>query len=277
MINNELMKIGMSNYKHELMQEKDSIYLFRVFDNNKSYILKYFSSDKYKKEINYYKILSSLGVQTLKVISNTDNSLLLEDISCSNYRLCTEKDYCNDKYVSAIARWFRTLHDAGKDADLTMFDSFLSPLTLDNILYIKKELAIENKAVNFFIQNYNYIMSVINSAQFTILHNDCGYNNSVISKDSNNAFMFDYNYMVKGLAYFDVYNFCANLNEEMKEYFLDEYGYVNPSEQKIHKTLDIILRLIEWYKIEGKSPEVIYCLGEFFSEDYYNKLIEIFS
>ena len=44
-----------------------------------------------------------------------------------------------------------------------------------------------------------------------------------ISKDESFALMFDYNYMAKGFAYFDIYNFSANLNEQMKKYFLDEY------------------------------------------------------
>jgi len=276
-IKDELNKMNIYDFTYEVLQEKDTIQVSRIFCENESYVLKLFQSEKYVKEILYYDVLQNLSIPTLKVISKTEQSILLEDIENSEYRLCTIEDYKNPQYVKKIAKWFKVLHTNGKNADFSLFDNDLADFTKENLIFYKNALSINNPTIDFYINNYNSIMQVIKAFPITILRNDCGYNNSVIKKDSSMALMFDYNYTICGNAYSEIREFLLNFDDDMKDLFLFEYGEINEQEKKVYDVLYVLLRLFMHYENEGFSADVEWCLNELKSEEYYLNLINIFS
>ena len=276
-IKDELNKMGINNFSYQVIQEKDTIEVSRIFCKNESYVLKLFHSKKYIKELYYYDILQKLDIPTLKIISRTNCSFLLEDIENSDYRLCTIEDYKNPQYVQEIAKWFKILHNNGKNADFSLFGNDLADFTKERLLFIKSNFDVNNSTIDFYISNYEKIMEVINTFPLTILHNDCGYNNSVIKKDGSEAIMFDYNYTVCGNAYSEIREFILNFDNEMKDLFLFEYGEVNKREKKLYDVLHILLKLIMNFNDYGMCQDVEWCVNTLNSEEYYLNLRNLFS
>ena len=60
-----------------ILRNKAGITVARVETDSKSYVLKYFQDQSFRREIRNYRILSSLGVPTMKVIDRTDSAILL--------------------------------------------------------------------------------------------------------------------------------------------------------------------------------------------------------
>ncbi|MCL1952522.1 MAG: hypothetical protein FWF60_06805 [Oscillospiraceae bacterium] len=93
------------------IREKSGIVVFRAGDC----VGKYFRQAHDRREIQYYELLRSLGVPTLRLIAKTERLLLLEDIAASGkYRLGTEQDMSDPNVARLIAAWFRQLHSRGK-------------------------------------------------------------------------------------------------------------------------------------------------------------------
>ena len=99
-----------------ILRNKAGITVARVETDSKSYVLKYFQDQSFRREIRNYRILSSLGVPTMKVIDRTDSAILLEDIACSSvYRLGSREDMADQEVARRIAVWYQQLHICGTE------------------------------------------------------------------------------------------------------------------------------------------------------------------
>ena len=76
-IHNELNKMGIVCQDVSVLQDKDGVIVARVVSGEKSYVVKYFQKDEYKREIENYRLLETLDVPTIQVIASTDSSILL--------------------------------------------------------------------------------------------------------------------------------------------------------------------------------------------------------
>ncbi|MCL2604407.1 MAG: hypothetical protein FWD90_08005 [Defluviitaleaceae bacterium] len=135
----ELKRIGFFEGRTiQPIQDKFGISVFRIVNENESYVGKFFS-DEYKhgqREISHYTMLNKIGVPTLKVIAHTDCLLLLEDILASNlYRLGTEDDMSDIRVAHLVGKWIKLLHTKGQK-----YEDLLELPLLDNV---KNELDIE--------------------------------------------------------------------------------------------------------------------------------------
>lgn len=110
----ELSNMKVDYKSLEIIQDKAGIIVARVKRNDCALIIKYFKSVNFRREIKNYKILSSLDIPTLNVISTTDNALLMKDVCESHkYRLGTKEDLDNPIIASLVAKWYRLLHHKG--------------------------------------------------------------------------------------------------------------------------------------------------------------------
>ena len=76
------------------------------------------------------------------------------------------------------------------------------------------------------------IRSRIDALPRTLTYNDFYWTNLIVSKNSESAFMFDYNLLGKGIAYGDVRNVTSSLSREAAEAFIQEYSGDIDEEQK---------------------------------------------
>lgn len=171
----ETMRISFNGI--ELIQVKDGVVVARVRHQKNSFVLKYFQTDDFKREILNYQILQELQIPTLQVVSFTESSLLLEDILCSPvYRMGNESDLDNPVVAKLISKWYRELHANGyayveKNGE-NMYSEldFLTPETIEKIKHHTKT---ESYPVWQCIENhYSQILQILKKRPMTLTYND---------------------------------------------------------------------------------------------------------
>lgn len=258
----ELAELGLSENSHidlHEIQNKDGIYLFRVIYENKYYVLKYFLKEEYTREISNYSILKKLNIPTAKIFAYTYRSLLLEDLEKSKkYRLGKGSDLFDTKVAKALAAWYRDLHNKGakylseKDRD---FYREIDVITKENISLIRNcSNTIDNPVWNLIFHNFDLISNKIRSLEETLTYNDFYWTNLAVSKDKEEAIMFDYNLLGIGYKYSDIRNVCSSLSKEAGKVFIKEYGEIDETEKIIDDGLSILVNLIFAYK-RSKFPK----------------------
>lgn len=221
---------------------KDGIFVGSVDIDNQKLFVKYFENPQHAVEIDNYKLLEKLGVPTPKIFHSSQNLLVMENLNFSpNYHLATAEDLKKLGTITALAKWYKTLHTQGKKVDITNFYSELDFITKENLENLKAILQ-NSENLDLMLDNYEQIKTKINTLPLTITYNDFAEENMIAGK--NFAMMYDHNKMGKGLAYFDIQNVCFMLDEDMKKAFKEEYGEIPEIEKIAYEFLIPFITLI---------------------------------
>lgn len=247
-IHNELNKMRIVCQDVSVLQDKDGVIVARVVSGEKSYVVKCFQKDEYKREIENYRLLETLGVPTIQVISSTDSALLLEDIACSSiFRLGVREDMSDLEVARQIAVWYKQLHSRGDayvyQRGASMYDE-ADFFTIENIAYIKEKTGTQDApAWRSLERHYAAISHLLSKVRRTLTYNDFYYTNMVVAQNKSSALMFDYNLLGKGYAYSDVRNVLSSLSEEAGKAFLDAYGEFDPIEKALDDVVSVVVTL----------------------------------
>ncbi len=247
-IKQELKSLNVSFSNIELIQNKDGVIVARIQTDEKSYIIKYFQNEDFKREIKNYKLLQSLNIPTIRVFGFTDSAILMEDVSLSeSLRLATKEDLDDVVIASKIAKWYKLLHTSNKDfeeeniAELYDESDFI---TKENIEFIKEKTGTQNLPVWKLIDdNFDIIVSKTRNLPRVLTYNDFYYTNLIVAKDKSSAFMFDYNLLGKGYVYSDIRNVCYSLSADAKNAFLEAYGEFDKNEIIVDDVASVLVTL----------------------------------
>lgn len=242
----ELCRMNIDYQNLSLIRDKDGVSVWRLTSGADSFVLKCFDKPEYRREIDHYRLLESLGVPTLKVISYTDCSLVMEDIEKSAYRLGTAKDMKNPKTARLIAAWYRTLHQKGRDYLKTHdFTDEYEKITMENLKLVQEKTKTAGAAVWRVIENhFEEIISAVMGLPRTLVYSDFHFSNLAVARDGSRALVFDYNFLYKSYRYSDIRNVCWNFSEEAKAAFLSEYGDYDEREAIVDDVADPLSGLI---------------------------------
>ena len=244
----ELKQLNIPYSKFDLIQNKDGIVVARFQSDEKSYIIKYFQNEDFKREIRNYQLLNTLNIPTVKVFGFTHSAILMEDISRSDiFRLATKEDLDDVAIASKIAEWYKFLHTSSenlvKENTAELYDE-TDFITRENIEFIKEKTGTQNLPVWKLINdNFDIIVSKIRSLPRVLTYNDFYYTNLIVAKDKTSAFMFDYNLLGKGYVYSDIRNVCSSLGEKAKKAFLETYGEFDKSETIVDDVASVLITL----------------------------------
>lgn len=222
----ELQHMGIPYNSLALIRNKDGVSVWRVTTIDDSYVMKCFDKPEYRREITNYQLLKSLGISTLRVIAQTDCSLVIEDIERSDYRLGTADDMNDPKTARLIAAWYKTLHQKGREyLETHGFIDEYDKLTIENFKLVQERTGTSDARVWKVIEdNYEQIRSAVMSLPRTLVYTDFHFTNLAVARDATSALVFDYNFFYKAYVYSDIRNVCWDFNEEAKAAFLSEYG-----------------------------------------------------
>ena len=259
-IHHQLQTMGLPTAPHDihLIREKFGITVFRVFANNESYVGKYYEETHDRLEIEYYHVLNSINVPTIKVIGHTDCLLLLEDISASSiYRLGTEEDMADPKVAGLLAKWYKQLHTKGRNyAGLSKLycvaEDELTKANLENAA--AKTNSTENPIWQLLQENLETYRNAYTTLSNTIVYNDFYWDNFIVAKDYTSAMMFDYNCMWRMYAYADIHNVLKNLPHRAGEASMESYGTYNPMEKLYEDAFIPLSGLITACNMESFPP-----------------------
>lgn len=275
-IKQELKKLNIPYSTINLIQNKDGVIVARVQSDAKSYIIKYFQNENFKREIKNYQLLKTLNIPTVNVFGFTDSSILMEDVSQSDiFRLAINEDLNDATIASKIAEWYKLLHKNSKDfaenhsTELYVETDFI---TRDNIEFIKEKTGTQNLPVWRLVNdNFDIIVSKIRSIPKVLTYNDFYYTNLIVAKDKTSAFMFDYNLLGKGYVYSDIRNVCYSLGEYAKKAFLEAYGEFDKSEIIVDDVASVLVTLYHACKRKNFPSWANSVLNEL-KTDYENKV-----
>lgn len=275
-IKQELKNLNTPYSTINLIQNKDGVIVARIQTDEKSYIIKYFQNEDFKREIKNYQLLNSLNIPTVNVIGVTDSAILMEDISQSDtFRLGIKEDLNDVVIALKIAEWYKLLHTGSKDfvsEHITELYDETDFITIENIEFIKEKTGTQNLPVWKLINdNFDVIVSKIRSLPRVLTYNDFYYTNLIVTKNKSSAFMFDYNLLGKGYVYSDIRNVCSSLGEDAKKAFLETYGEFDKSEIIVDDIASVLITLYHACQRKNFPTWADYALEEL-KLDYENKV-----
>ncbi len=241
----ELKKMNMEFDELSLIQSKDGISVWRVSCSDESYVLKCFEKEEYKREIQNYRILSELGISSLKLFNTSESSILMEDVEQSAWRLGVKEDLADPEITRLLAKWYRLLHERGRNySGLSALYDETELITHENLTLIQNKTNTADYPLWRVIEtNLDSILARIRNLPRTLVFNDFYYTNLIVAKDKSKAFMFDYNLMGQGYVYSDLRNVCSSLSHEAADAFLAAYGDFDPSEIIIDQLACVLVTL----------------------------------
>lgn len=248
-VSEALKVINQKSNQVTVLSNKDGVVVARIYDEEKTVVIKHFEKDIYRREIQCYDLLNELNIPTIKVLDRNDTTLLLEDMAeHDTFRLATKEDLKKRDVVVALSKFYKELHDKGEiyikeNADQVTY-SELDLVTSKNIEYVKEASGYKEEAYWQMITAVVEEMKTYVKNYQTLTYNDFFYGNLIVKKDLSETFVFDYNFLGRGLRYFDLNNVMQQLSKEHQTLFLKHYGDYNPVEKMYCDTLSPLIGLI---------------------------------
>ena len=249
MLKKELAKMGVGFDRIEPIRSKDGVHVARVFMGEKTAVLKYFEKEEFRREIENYRILRSLGIRTLGIVAMSDSAILMEDADASPIlRLGVENDHADQALAEKLALWYRELHDKGRSYVAAhgagLYDES-ECITPENLALVREKTGTGGNSVWKEIdKSLDTVLQILGSLAHTLTYNDFYYTNLIAAKDRSFAFMYDYNLLGRGYAYGDVRNVISSLQGEAAEAFLHAYGPTDMVEKAADSVVCTLATLI---------------------------------
>ena len=245
----ELARMGYRAGRIEPIRSKDGVHVARVCLDGGSAVLKAFEKAEYRREIENYRILRSLGVRTLDVLAQTDSAILMEDADASKIlRLGQEGDLSDPALAVRIADWYRELHSKGAPYvqmhGAELYDE-TDCITPEALAFVREQTGTAGLPVWREIdRSLGDLLNAVRSLPRTLTYNDFYWTNLIAARDGSFAFMYDYNLLGKGYILGDVRNVTASLQGGAVDAFLEAYGPVDPAQQAVDDVACTLVTLI---------------------------------
>lgn len=245
----QLAQLGLEDWDAALMRAQDGVELYRLSRRAQSLVLKYFARAEFRREIENYRILQSLGIPTIPLLGATGESILLEDLTCSpTLRLGLPEDLADPGVARALGGWYKTLHQQGrtyvKDHGGDLYDEadLLTPEAFQAVQERTKTAG--HPAWRALEARYDLLFRLRDGAERTLTYNDFYYTNLAVAKDGSAALMFDYNLLGKGYVYADLRNVLYHMTTPARDAFLAAYGPYDPREERLDRLLSPLTTLV---------------------------------
>ncbi len=238
MIDKMFQKLNIDPSTCELIRAKAGVSVFRLQAGDEKLILKMFENLEDRREIANYRLLGELRIPTLPMRGYTEEALLLPDVNVSEeYRLGIEADLQDVQVAKAVAKWYRKLHDVGRQYltrnAVSLYDE-MDIITVENMARAAEVTdTIDNPLWDTVKKDFNEMKKKIAELPRTLTYNDFYWDNLIVSKDKTEAFMFDYNLLGMGMAYGDVRNVTSSMGKEAAKAFCEAYGVNGLDEEKL--------------------------------------------
>jgi len=260
----ELKQLGLGGELKEVLSDKDGIKVIRVKTELGLGILKVFDNPEHRREIANYELLERLNIPHLRVLKQSSTALLLEDVQgSSKWRLGQAEDLADEQIARSLAEWYRQLHQKGaayvKEHGQDMYEE-TSLLNHENMVWLRGISKTEDHAFwSLWQEKEAQFLSVLAELPRTLTYNDFFWTNMVVSKDHQQAMMFDYNLLGKGFVYSDISNVLSSLSKEAGEAFLEAYGAYDLYEKKLNEITSPLIGLCLAFRREkfpswGREP-----------------------
>jgi hypothetical protein len=228
----------------ETIRERQGHGVFRLRPAAESLVVKVWSDPAAATEVRAYRILADLGVPTIRVIGTTDRAILLEDLEISaRWRPAIDDDLATPQMISALADWYRLLHQAGSPPGpwAAEIPDEYAHLSVDAMRRAGRSLDLDRKAR--WIKAANAVEPLLitwKTLPRTLIYNDFHVSNLAVARTTAQSVMIDFDRLRIGTAAGDLRNVTGQLNPTARQVFLEEYGPVREPELIIDAPLAVI-------------------------------------
>ncbi len=255
-----LAKMGLCDSHPERVEpirKKNGNHLYRIAFEGSTYVLKVFIDPDASREVRAYAMLRDLGVPTLRVISSTNDALLLEDLYASEHlRLACQEDIGNPEVGVALASWYHALHRADwkswtRHHGPSLVRREIDELTPDSILEVASRIRgpYQSRWVTL-ADNIDRIRNAAITSDETLTYNDFHWTNLALSRNAKpiRAVVFDYHLLGLGLRYSDCRNVTGSLGPVAADAFQSVYGETDPGEKVLDDLIAPLYALVEAFR-----------------------------
>ena len=238
----------------ELLRRKAGHIVCRIQTRHGWHVLKWFESPD-ALEPKVYILLEGWGIPTLPVHARSDRSLLLEDLEQSRlWRKAVESDMSRAQTGLALAKWYRSLHQAGLEAlrhPETLpsgLHAWVDELTEESLAVAGSRLGLTGKpAWAMALKGIEALKGRARICPQTFNYEDFARENLALSRGKGplQAVVFDYDCFTLGAAYSDWRNVTSSLEGAAREAFAEAYGPVSKAERQLDLPLSVLFGLLE--------------------------------
>jgi len=245
----ELAAVATVGGKHAAM-------LYRlVCSNGRTLILKWFTEEGTATEVSAYALLARWCVPVLPLLGHTERALLLEDLTSSDsWRLAQDEDMESAAVGVAIARWYQSLHTAGREIILSAPHeaAFLyretDVLDQETMRRTGEKLDLhQHRAWRLASAHAQALREAMRALPETLNYNDFHWSNLALSRycdEARQAIVYDYHLLGIGPAYSDYRNVLTALREPAASAFRESYGSVDAREATLDAPISVMVALI---------------------------------
>lgn len=260
-VRHELKKVNIDNINDwSLIKESDETLVYRFTFNCEHYVVKYYIETNNSFEIQWYKVLSELEIQTLDVVFSTDRCIVFKDFDFNpRYRFGRESDLSNDTVAYHLGRWFKTFHQKGYEylsVNTIRGANEFDIITEDNIKRLVDNIEDFCGTGDILIKEFPRLNDLFKSETKTFTYRDFWFVNFIVSVDESEAFIFDFDKTGTGLSYNDILYMKMCLSDSAQKSFMEGYGPLRIEEKDIATLYLDLFRLISYLEHvdEGEVP-----------------------
>lgn len=249
-LQSELLRLGIHCRAPEMIRSQNGVTVARVSDGGESYIVKFLERPEFRREIDAYRLLHSLGVPTIRLFAHTDSALLLEDLAASpRWRLAKTEDMADCEIAERLAEWYACLHTRGREYVQAHGDGMYDEtdaLTRESLALARERTGTEALPIwDTLERRFDDLRARLDRTERTLTYNDFYYTNMAVAGDRSAACMFDYNLLGKGFVSADLSNVTSSLSKEAGEAFLRAYApSIDPAELALNDVMSVLVGLI---------------------------------
>ena len=211
-------------------------------------ILKYYLSDSSRREIEWYRVLIDLEVKTLTPIAIGPSEVVFPDLSASTtYRMGVQNDWSNPMVSARIGAWLRDFHRKGyaymRTGGIEGFNEH-EFITMENVRRLVQKY---DYAETTGAQLFDYLPSILTYYEQqpkTFVYRDFFFGNFIVSRDLQDAFVYDFDVSGTGIAGTDLAHVETYFLGEALQAFKDAYGSIDEIELGIGRLFLDLFKLI---------------------------------
>jgi RimJ/RimL family protein N-acetyltransferase len=250
-VKKELLRYKIETNKFEILSNKDGVLVVRLEDLG--YVFKMFFS-QYSREIDIYILFNRLGIKTARVIEFKEHSILLEDVSKSDYyRMATQEDLKDERVIKAIAKWYQLIHKRGYryfiNNENKDFYSEIDDINIDEINMVRERSGYTDQEFWSLLVTKMPLIKKYVKRNRTFNYNEFSFKNLVVSKNYDDAFMIDFNLVGWGLSYVDYRRITENPDVKTEHYpILDNFLDLKDVDNDVDTLVSALFALIDGYR-----------------------------
>jgi len=216
------------------------------------YVLKWIEQPERSVELRAYELLARGGVPVLPYRAG-ERALLLEDLGHSpTWRLAEEGDMEREETGVAVAKWYRSFHDAGRQLLATMPGAFgglrceAEKVTAAAVQALRDRFNLPEAVIRQAAEQIDAIVQAVLRQPRTLNYNDFDWSNLALPRIGGApAIVFDYHLLGAGMAYSDCRNVARCLRGRAREAFWEAYGAISELERVLDGPVTTLHALLQ--------------------------------